>query len=588
FNTPATVGVQYEYGQTGIAERVVEPIAYSVLDRAKTVRAEVTDTVSNSDLYLDDVGFSGFFRSYYFQGQGDVSPTPAESVQDFYGIRFIGQDRVVGHSIIAGTYDVDLDFSATDEANYVQAAIRHLEHGFQTVRLAESRLVRLKRAVDLANKILPSIDACSAAVLDRLQALEEQLAEARHDFTVATALLQEETLRVAEVNARRDRVIAEHVQNLLFHHLRSDAWLPSPEEQLLDPVLLRQVVPECIATPSEPPEELRQLLDVWREAPAAWFPLVKKNLSLIGKLGTSRSLLQLAVERKAAPARALSVQPAKQNNAVAAPLLLAMQSLQNGIAAFHQSAAKVDTGRLQVMPWLETQQTAEAVLTLGDLLEGDGVSSVVRQSALEEVEHIGRVATCLYDAMGDVPAILRLGWVTRLSQFDVAFDLRRLSVLPQWSQVPVLLRQTLQVHTDWLYGRVDAAKPEAVALVRDLVRVCILLASHAPVDEVIAGTVTKAVTVRPGVRVPVRLDPSRVRVGMSVTLFQANNAVGKAVVEDLDDGGATVAVVQAYQEVTLTTSDKVHVVEPTTGAARKIAYQPKVTNGATWSLLGGE
>ena len=587
FNTPATVGVQYEYGDTGIAERVAEPISTSIFDTARTVRAEVTDTVAATDLYMDDVGFSGFYRTAGVRGGQDKAATPAEFVQDSLGLRFIGKDRFVGHEIIGGDYDVDLDL-ATDEANYVQAAIRHLEHGFQTIRLAESRLVRLKRAIELAKKILPSIDACTLSVRERLAALEEQLAEARHDFTVANALLQEETARVAEINERRDRVINEHVQNLLFHHLRSAVWDTRQVEQLLEPVLLRQVVPECLASPSEPPDELRQLLDVWREAPAAWFPQVKKQLTQIGKLGTSRDLLRRAVEKKAAPAKTLTVQPSKASGAVAAPLLLAMQSLQTNIFTFHQSAAKVDTSRFTVMPWLETQQVAETVLTLGDLLDGDGVGTTVRESALSEVENIGRVATCLYDAMGEVPAILRLGWVTRLSQFDTAFDLRRLSVLPRWNEVPTLLRQTLQLHTDWLYGRVDSSRSEALALVRDLVRVCILLASHAPVDEVVSGTVTKAATVRPGVRIPVRLDPTRIRAGMSVTLYQANTAVGKGVVEDLEDGGATVSVVQAYQEVTLTTSDKVHIVEQTTGTARKLSVQPKVTTSVSYTFLGGE
>jgi hypothetical protein len=591
YNVPATVGVQYEYGGTGIAERVVDPFSLSVLDNAKTIRAEVTNTVSATDLYIDDIGFAGFYPKEF----PDVAAAPSVLVQDTLGLRFIGKDRFVGHAILAGDYDFGINPNpnaanptAEDEAHQVQLAISHLEHGFQAIRLAESRLVRLKRAIELAKKILPSIDACILSVRKRLEALEEKLAEARHDFTVANALLQEETARVAEINERRDRVIHEHVQNLLFHHLRSAAWDTRQVEQLLEPVLLRQVVPECLASPSEPPDELRQLLDVWREAPAAWFPQVKKQLTQIGKLGTSRDLLQRAVEKKAAPAKTLTVQPSKASGAIAGPLLLSMQSLQANIFTFHQSAAKLDTSRFAVMPWLETQQAAETVLTLGDLLDGDGVGTTVRESALLEVENIGRVATCLYDAMGEVPAILRLGWVTRLSQFDTAFDLRRLSVLPRWNEVPPLVRQTLQLHTDWLYGRVDSSRAEALALVRDLVRVCILLASHAPVDEVVSGTVTKAATVRPGVRIPVRLDPTRIRAGMSVTLYQANTAVGKGVVEDLEDGGATVSVVQAYQEVTLTTSDKVHIVEQTTGTARKLSVQPKVTTSVSYTFLGGE
>jgi hypothetical protein len=589
FNTPATPGVQYAFGDTGISRRVVEPIALSVHDRARSIRAEATATVAALPIWLDDVAFPGFVPTNLVAG-GDREGTPADVLADERGVRFVGGDRYVAHEIQMGLHDQDIPFSqqAADEAWYIQGAVRQLEHAFQALRLVEGRLGRYNRAIDLLNALLPQIDRNIAEVNGRLAVLEERIAEARHDVIVARALLDEETARVAEVNARRDRIVNEHVDHLVFFHLRSDAFDELPGEHRLEPVLLREVVPECLAQPSEPPDELRDLFGVWREAPAAWFPQVRALLPRLGKLGASRDLLNLAVAKKAIPPKEPVIQTAKKNGAVAAPLLAALLSVHNTILTFHASAAKLDLGRVAGMAWQETQTAAEDVLTLGDLLDGDGVSTLLRDAAHAEVEHIGRVATCLYDALGEVPALLRLGWVTRLSQFDKPFDLARLSVLPRWNEVPPLLRQALQAHVDWLYGRLDGGRAEARALARDLVRVAILLASHAPVDEVIAGTVSKPTPVRPGVRFPIRIDPARIRVGMTVNLLQATSVVGKAVIEDLADGAATVSITHAYQEVTLTTQDRVQVVEPTTGLAKKLSPSTKATLGRGPSLLGGE
>jgi len=100
----------------------------------------------------------------------------------------------------------------------------------------------------------------------------------------------------------------------------------------------------------------------------------------------------------------------------------------------------------------------------------------------------------------------------RLSQFDAPANLRNLSTLPRWGEVEALARRSMQTLVDWLYGRVDARNTQAVGLMHDLVRMCLLLASHAPVNQIIAGHVEKPTTVKPGSRVPLVISPGAVRV----------------------------------------------------------------------------
>jgi hypothetical protein len=89
-------------------------------------------------------------------------------------------------------------------------------------------------------------------------------------------------------------------------------------------------------------------------------------------------------------------------------------------------------------------------------------------------------------------------------------------------------------------------------MMNDVVRMCLLLASHAPVDRIIAGRLKQPVTgVQPGVRLPLTVfDPSRLRIGMQALMVRAGSVVARATVEDI--GAAEVSA-----RVFHTTIDKV-------------------------------
>jgi hypothetical protein len=93
----------------------------------------------------------------------------------------------------------------------------------------------------------------------------------------------------------------------------------------------------------------------------------------------------------------------------------------------------------------------------------------------------------------------------------------------------------MQAYVDWLFDQIEPRQPQAVALVNDVVRMCLLLASHAPVDRIVAGRLARPVTgVSPGVRIPLTvLSAVRLRVGMQAVLYRGDAVVARAVVEDL-------------------------------------------------------
>jgi hypothetical protein len=105
----------------------------------------------------------------------------------------------------------------------------------------------------------------------------------------------------------------------------------------------------------------------------------------------------------------------------------------------------------------------------------------------------------------------------------------------------------LQRLVDWLFSRVDRKIPDSVALMNDLVRVSILLASHAPVSAIINGHVAEPATGKIGDIIDLALDKGKVRVGMQVAVFSGLNVAVQGIVEDLSATAARVKVTQSRQ-----------------------------------------
>jgi hypothetical protein len=169
------------------------------------------------------------------------------------------------------------------------------------------------------------------------------------------------------------------------------------------------------------------------------------------------------------------------------------------------------------------------------------------------------VAACLYSDFSAVLPVIRLNWAERLIQVDGPVNLANLGSLPRWGEIPILERKEMQALVDWLFSRINTGEPEAVAHINDLVRVCILLASHAPVADIIAGDVIRDTTVTPGARIDLTADLARVRLGMHVLLYNGSQAVARGVVENLASGVATARVLTAASPgITIPKSAKAH------------------------------
>jgi hypothetical protein len=544
----ALPGSTYNFRTMSLAERIEQPKSPEAKASAVATRHDVLVGLAALDLAIDDIRIPGIPKlvsgvPVYVEVNGKkIRP---ERVSLPFG-QLMSMVRKTG-----GIKDIliEPDPPDADESMLYAIAVELLDHTIAALRAVEGRLAAYKQVLAACRNALGELKGTAIAAARRLQDLAGDLAEARHDVATARALLAEEESRVKAVNARRDEIVDKHVPFVAFCRPRSAELVLDTPARDLDPGQADDAVPDAIAAHVEGPAELRAYLNLLREAPVSWFVQAPKLLDRLDRLDVLHGALLGAKDR--AKVKSLPAPARVQTDGAVQPIGLA---IAQAISAKHQMVtrlrartAELDLDALAGRSWKEARDQARDVLSFGDLLDADHGRPEVARLAGEALESIYHVAASLWVRFGEVLPALRLQWAERLSQFDAPVSLRRLQDLPRWGELDNLLRAEMQHLADWLYLRVDPRQPEAVGLIDDLVRVCLLLASHSPVNQILAGHVNRPVTVGVGGRVSLAIDPARVRVGMLVQLYAGVSPVARGVIEDLGAGQAEVRVLEAKE-----------------------------------------
>lgn len=436
--------------------------------------------------------------------------------------------------------DVEAD-ALLDEARVMGGGPRLLDETISVLRQIERRVAALRALVALADRLIAAVTKDLAGVITRLGAAEKDLAEARHDYTVALALVTEDAARVDATNARRARALREHVRLLAFVRPRTEDLVRAvPARELEAPE--EMPVPACFLEElGAVPPEIRSAVDLVRRAPLVWLPV---HHALLDALDDRASLAQLAVAAvKLAPVKlAAKVTAASQPSArpIVQGIDAALAMMEVQLDERDRALRAFDADGAGKLAWSELRGEALRFVSLSDFVHVGHARPEVLSRVSAAADGMTRIATCLYRRFAEVPADTRLAWAQQVSVFDAAVGLRDLLVLRGFSSLPEPDRDGMQALVDWLFSQI-APLPQPRAMMNNLVRVCVLLASHAPVRQLLRGRIGRC-TVSVGHLVRVEaLDVTRVRVGMSVLAGKAGAA--RAVVEDVADGFATARVI---------------------------------------------
>lgn len=558
----AIVGRPLDFRTVTVAERIKQAPAPEAKDFTVSSKYEVLKALEelSNIIIIDDLVFPGFYEYTeapvtrnltlrrlpmdIFNREGiktQTPPLPVETTLMFKDIKA----RKVTTQVLSGLHD--LDPTNGDEPAFFAAAVRTSDHTVAYLRIVEGRIQAYRNIIADCKKVLAKLYEMAAKVAARLGVIEDHVAEMRHDLAVARALKADEELRVDNINKRRAEIIREHVPFLAFRRERTtDLYETSVKVRELDPAMVESPVPACLAREVTPPPELHATVDLLRDAPVKWFINVHPLLDKFDRLEHLHRVVLSAKTRAAAIPLPVLAPPPRITASFGHAIGRVIEAQASVVAQMRAQTAQLDLSVFAAQSWQLARDQAREVVSLGDLIDGSHGRGDVSQQAAREVSNITHVAACLYSALSVVLPVIRLNWAERISQFDDALDLRNLGGLPRWGEIEYLDRREMQAYADWLFSRVDRKQAEAVALINDLVRVCILLASHAPVNQIVSAHIAQKSEVGEGGRVHLAVDPARVRVGMHVLMYRAGQITARAVVEDLTSGQAAARVIKVH------------------------------------------
>lgn len=439
---------------------------------------------------------------------------------------------------------------AHHEADYFRATVSAIDNTIALMRLVEGRVDLYQRMLDDAHDVRATLMNHVASADSRLRMIDTELAEARHDLSVAIALLAEEQARVDALNARRRAILKEHAKMVVFRRPRRSTHVRVVTTAPASSALAEPPTAVCLREHEDVPEEIHDYAGLFRDAPVAWFPAVKARMDLLDRLEAARAALYAARMRAQIPWPVFNF----ATNTAQPRFLIAVQAAitaRREVFERHRHyASQIDYSMIQATNLLLARQTIIEAATMGDLIAGDHNRPALARLAAAEIEGLGQIAGCLHESFGEVPPAIRLGWAELLSEFDRPAPLHRLAGLPDWNTLPLEQRRAQQGFVDWLFGRIDRSVPEAEAALNDLIRVCLLMAAHAPVDRLIPARLVAPTPARIGVNMDLALDSRLARVGMMAVVRGIDQQpIAHAIVENLEDGITRARITRAFQSM---------------------------------------
>ncbi len=538
-----------------VAERLTPPPAVQALTYAIASKAAVVDTLARLSklrsgspigVYIADIPVAGFHLKSTPDGKEGAPPTVQQLLADRK--KAAAQQQYEDADDIPGEVG-----SATGkhESDYFTAAVKAIDNSIAIMRAVEGR-------VALFEKLAASLEGLKKNLLNSaneaarfLREVDVEVEEARHDLSTAERLRDEEQQRVDALNLKRASILEDHVPLIAWRRPRQAAHLQELPQAEIASGLQESPIVSCRKDHPDVPEEVEDYLELMREVPVKWFPQLQREVERVKRLDNIRKALYTVQQRALYPRAFPALRNIAKQHRLRYAAQQAMVSQQRRIQARRSSVAMFNFAAVAQLSLAQAHLQYREIATLGDLLTGTHRRRRLTARATELYEGISAIAACMHESFGEVKPIIRLGWAEILSEYDDPAPLRELAGLPRWAEVPMEQRRALQGFVDWLYARIDEDNNEAAEAINELIRICILLAAEAPVDQIIPARLVKPVPARIGGRLQLALDITRVRRGMTALIRdRRDRIVSRAVVDDVREGYADVTIKSFSRRIT--------------------------------------
>ncbi len=538
------VGAQLNLRTLSIAERLKQSVSQEALFYGVGNRLTIMNLLLDLEITTDDLQF---FVDSAPTGAAAATGPVAIATEPHYMFELrdaTAKPKVLG---LITTPHVD---DNSDEAGLFSTGIRVLDQHTQLLRAVEARIQQYRDFLNIVcTPALTSIKSNLSQAQSALNGLENDLGQERQDLAFTSALLADEQTRVNNVNAQRAATLSTYVQVVAYTRPRTlDADADVPSRQLV-PGNVTSPVPACLGQTVAIPPELREIANLVREAPLSWFPSAS---GLLLKIERPSLLSELASSVQSRAAYQLqqpaTVSTASTSSGVYAPAIAKVFSTnQTVFRSLQVQRAAIQPAQLATMSWRSQVEYLKPVAAMADLVSTSIVHAEIANAIARLVQQISSVATCLYTRVGLTLPVDRLQWAEYLRGPGIAVHMSSLAILPGWNSQAYVSRQQMQLLVDWLYQQIDQTNAAAMAYISDVVRTCILLASHAPVDGVIAGAVTGRTLPILNNTILLTSASERVTQGMNVQFYQTGKIVAEGTISDLDSSTITATVTKIHQ-----------------------------------------
>jgi hypothetical protein len=527
------------YNTVTVAERFTLPASVVSSNTAAKGKNDFVLTgisgLKNAGLVIDDLPVFG-----YQKGTGDDAK------------------NVTASDLLAGTGVVDADAAdvGTDlhEAVYFRRGIDAIDNTIRFLRGMELRAEDYRRLQADAKSARERIVAVNVKIQALLADLALKLAEVRHDLSVARALRDEEQARIDALIAKRRAILSEQVPYLVFRRPRFTLALQDVPLLAAQPADVSDPVPRCRSDAHDAPPELTAMIDTLRDVPVRWLKPISQVFVKLDRLTDIERVVAQAQQRVFYGANTMQAVSALTVNegahtATGSMLASTFERHATRVSKSYQDAA-VHLASFDASSWRQAIEPVQRIANIRDLLQVGTSQREVTLAASGLMDDITGVASCLHASFCTVPPATRLRWAELFSQLDAAVSLRVLTVLPGFGQeslgVDYIAWRQMQRMVDWLFAQVADEAPAQDAI-NDLVRVCLLLAAHAPVKRIISARIRRPVPAVINTRLDIEIDPKLTRIGMQVLVHApaTQTLLARAVVEDLADGVATARITHA-------------------------------------------
>ena len=462
----------------------------------------------------------------------------------------------------------------SSEATLFSVGIRVTEQHTMLMRALEARVQQYADFVSLCTTALNNIQSNSQQAQVYITQQQNNLLQDRQNVAFTTALLSDETLRVNGVNAQRLQILQSSVQLVAYTRARTLNPIDTAPSRQLVPANIASPVPACLQQSVSIPPELREIVNLLREAPLNWLPSAAWQVSYLER---PILLQQLALSTQARAAQQLQIallpSSAAGEPGVYAPSISSVyRANQTNFRNLQVQRAALQPASLTNLSWSLQVATVQSVAAVNDLISSDSVHTEVTNAVSHLIQDICSVATCLYTRVSVALPADRLAWAEYLRGAGLSSQLQSLAILPNWNQLPYVDRQQMQLLVDWLFQQIETGISAAMAFMSDVVRSAILLASDVPIDNIIPGNIILRTLPTIGGVVSLNLPSDRVSAGMYVNLYSGATLAARATVSDLDTHTVSATVTDVFAPgAYLETSDIAHFTAQTPQA---IALRP--------------